>query len=53
MEVDRLKIKFTTTLDNEIISNVKLAAKEENRSVAAIIEELLKQYLNKEAESNG
>lgn len=40
-----MKKKFTTTLDDELIKKVKIKAIEENKSVAELIEKLLKDYL--------
>lgn len=42
-----MKKKFTTTLDSEIIQQIKIQAIKENTSVAALIEKLIKSYLNK------
>ena len=40
------KQKITITLDSDIIRKAKIQAIMENRSVSAIINELLKQYLS-------
>ena len=40
-----MKKKFTTTLDDELIKKAKIKAIEENISVAELIENLLKKYL--------
>ena len=46
-EVIKVKKKFTTTLDEELIKLAKIKAIEENVSVAELIEKLLTDYLNK------
>jgi predicted HicB family RNase H-like nuclease len=43
-----MKKKFTTTLDDELIKRIKIKSIEEGKSVAELIEELLKQYLEKD-----
>lgn len=43
----KTKVKFTTTLNSELIKLAKVKAIEENKSVANIIEELLTTYLKK------
>lgn len=40
-----MKVKFTTTIDNELLERTKIQAIKEKTSVAKIIEELLKKYL--------
>lgn len=42
-----MKQKFTTTLDDELIKQIKIKAIEENTSVAKLIERLLADYLKK------
>lgn len=44
-----MKVKFTTTLEDNILETAKTIAEKENRSVASIIEELLKEYFVKVA----
>ena len=44
-----MKHKFTTTLDQELIEQLKIQAIKENRSAASIIEELVQNYLEKHA----
>jgi len=39
------KVKFTTTLDAELLKRIKIQAIHEGRSVATIIEELIIEYL--------
>lgn len=39
------KVKFTTTLDKDILSKVKIQAIKEERSVSEIIGDLIKKYL--------
>lgn len=41
----KLKKKFTTTIDDELIKQAKIKAIEEGVSVAELIEKLLKEYL--------
>ena len=41
------KLRFTTTLDDEIIKQAKIKAIEEGISVAELIEKILKEYLKK------
>lgn len=41
-----MKKKFTTTIDDKLIKLIKIKAIEENKSVAEIIELLLKNYLD-------
>jgi len=43
--VIKLKKKFTTTIDDELIKQAKIKAIEEGVSVAELIEKLLKEYL--------
>ncbi|MFT8493464.1 MAG: ribbon-helix-helix protein, CopG family [Liquorilactobacillus hordei] len=42
-----MKKKFTTTLDGELIKAIKIKAIEQNKSVATLLEELIKEYLAK------
>lgn len=46
------KVKFTTNIDEEILKEIKIAAIEESRPVNLIIEEQLKNYLNKKENEN-
>lgn len=39
------KVKFTTTLDSDLLQKAKIQAVKENTSVAKIIEKLLQEYL--------
>lgn len=41
------RIKFTTSMDSELIKRIKVQAITENRSVADIIEELITKYLDR------
>ncbi|WP_010622575.1 hypothetical protein ABTQ33_11525 [Paucilactobacillus suebicus] len=41
------KRKFTTTLDSELIKELKICAVENETSVATLIEEMAKEYLAK------
>ncbi len=40
-----MKKKFTTTLDDELIKQIKIKAIKQGKSVAELIEQLLKKYL--------
>ena len=40
-----MKYKFTTTLNKDLVDALKIQAIKENRSVANIIDELVKSYL--------
>lgn len=42
-----MKCKFTTTLDQKLIEQLKIQAIKEHRSAASIIEELVQSYLEK------
>ena len=39
------KVKFSTTLNENLIKDLKIKAIEENQNVNAILEELIKDYL--------
>lgn len=39
------KIKFTTTINQQLLEKIKIQAIKEHRSVSQIIEELLLEYL--------
>ena len=41
------KVKFTTTIDDELLERAKITAIKEKTSVAKIIEKLLDEYMNK------
>lgn len=41
------KKKFTTTVDEELLEQVKIQAIKEKRSVSDLLEELIKDYLKK------
>jgi len=41
------KIKFTTTIDESILEQIKILAIKEKCSVSAILERLIKEYLEK------
>lgn len=43
------KQKFTTTLDSELLKQVKIKAIEEGRSVSDLLEEMIKKYLEKKS----
>lgn len=40
-----MKKKFTTTLDNDLIKKIKIKAIEQGKSVAELIEQMIKVYL--------
>lgn len=40
------RYKFTTTIEKDLIENIKIMAIKENRDVNDILEQLIKQYLN-------
>lgn len=41
------KTKFTTTIDSELVKEIKIRAIQEGKSVAKILEELIKEYISK------
>ena len=43
------KVKFTTSIDPEILKRIKIQAVMEGRSVASILESLIIQYLETKA----
>lgn len=43
------KVKFTTSIDPEILKRIKIQAVKEGRSVASILESLIIQYLETRA----
>ena len=47
-----MKYKFTTTLDHELVDRLKAQAIRERRSAAEIIEELIRQYLDKQEQNS-
>ena len=40
------KTKFTTTIDTTLLEQIKIQAIKEHKSVAQILEELIKKYLD-------
>lgn len=40
------KLKFTTTMDAELLKRIKIRAIEENTSVSNILESLIEKYLS-------
>ena len=44
------KVKFTTNIDEELLTEIKILALKEKRNVNEVIEEQLKNYLNKKQE---
>lgn len=44
------KVKFTTTIDRDILSKIKIQAIKENRSVSIILCELIHKYLKEKGE---
>lgn len=45
------RIKFTTTLDEDILHKVKILAAVENKKVSQIADELFTEYINNHKES--
>lgn len=43
------KVKFTTSIDPEVLKRIKIQAVKEGRSVASILEFLIAQYLETKA----
>lgn len=43
-----MKQKFTTTIDKQLVTQLKIQAIKEHRSAGKIIEELIRQYLAKQ-----
>ncbi len=41
------KVKFTTTIDEELLKKIKVRAIEEGKNVNEIIEKLLQEYLKR------
>ena len=41
------KVRFTTTVDGELLKKIKVRAIEEGKNVNEIIEELLQEYLKR------
>ena len=46
------KIKFTTTIDESILEEIKILAVKEKRSISAILEELIREYIKNSKEGN-
>lgn len=46
------KIKFTTTIDESILEEIKILSVKEKRSVSAILEELIREYIKNSKEGN-
>ena len=46
------KTKFTTTIDESILEEIKILAVKEKRSVSAILEELIRAYIKNSKEGN-
>ena len=44
--IDKMKYKFTTSLNKELVDELKIQAIKENRSVSSILEQLITDYLN-------
>lgn len=42
------KVKFTTTIDEQLLKEIKIKAVKEDKNVNDIIEELIVKYLNKQ-----
>ena len=45
-----MKVKFTTTIDEDLLNKAKIQAIKEKSSVAKIIEKLLNEYLKKQGD---
>ena len=43
-----MKVKFTTTIDSEILKQIKIEAIQTNKSVSQILEQLIKDFLSKQ-----
>ena len=43
------KVKFTTSIDPEVLKQIKIQAIKEGRSVASILESLIVQYIESKA----
>lgn len=41
------KVRFTTTIDEELLKKIKVKAIEEGKNVNEILEELLREYLKR------
>lgn len=44
------KVKFTTTIDSNLLEEIKIIAIKEKRSVSAVLEELIEKYLKESRE---
>lgn len=42
------KVKFTTTIDANLLEQIKIIAIKEKRSVSAILEKLISEYVRKD-----
>ena len=45
-----MKVKFTTMIDEELLSSIKIQSIKEKRSVSDILNELIAEYLQKKSE---
>lgn len=45
-----MKVKFTTMIDEEMLSAIKIQAIKEKRTVSDILNELIAEYLQKKSE---
>lgn len=43
-----MKKKFTTSIESELLKKIKIQAIKENRSVSSILEQLIKEYTEKQ-----
>lgn len=41
------KVKFTTTIDEDLLEQIKIIAVKEKASVSSILEKLIREYLSK------
>jgi hypothetical protein len=46
------KVKFTTTIDQELLEKIKIQAIKEHLSVSTILERLITEYLSSFTDSN-
>lgn len=44
---DKMKKRFTTTLDEELLKKLKIIAVQEDKTISEIFEELIKEKINK------
>jgi hypothetical protein len=49
---DEMKVKFTTMIDEDMLSAIKIQAIKEKRTVSSILNEIIAEYLQKKSEGN-